>query len=85
METQTSEYATLDASLLQYQGDAPPTFCRSGVHPGMSGTGKTRIDSVFLNRPAVAAFQKLQYLYNEPGMGPDHVALELASEPCYWY
>ena len=54
-----------------------PTFRRQGVRQNMKGVGCTRIDTVFLNKAAVALFSSMQYHYCLPGQGPDHVCLQV--------
>ena len=56
-------------------GKIPPTYCKQGIVDNKGGPGRTRIDSVLLNKPALALFKQVRYLYGLLGAGKEHVAL----------
>lgn len=55
---------------------APNRFCRGGVYAGMSGDRISRIDAMFINRPAAACAFKFGLRYMD-AVGMDHVPLQL--------
>ena len=51
------------------------TFCRQGIKCGAQGKGITRIDGIFLNKPAADLIGRSACLYSLPGGGLDHAVL----------
>ena len=67
-----------DAVVVQMGVEPPPTFRKCGVCKSMKGPGVTRIDTILVNRPALAALRSCSYKYKQ--VGPDHVAIVLGFE-----
>ena len=57
-----------------FEASPPPTFSRSGIYPGMKGSGVIRIDTIFVNRTAAACARELRLQYSW-AIGKDHLPL----------
>jgi len=59
------------------QGEQPQnTFSREGISPGMTGSGKTRIDYVFANEIAIRIIKNFEYLFDQTH-GYDHLPIRI--------
>jgi len=52
------------------------TFSKTGIHPGMEGTGITRIDALLGNMPASHITYNFEYLW-EHATGFDHLPFRI--------